>query len=98
MRVRRDSRDPASGGVGQLVGQPGHDLELLVQAVDRAGPERLVGARVDLGKPAVELVLEVDVVGKPAAGLEVGLGVALQPLDGALGLRIGRLRRTPNRF
>jgi hypothetical protein len=35
------------------------------------------------------------VVSEPTAGLEVGLGVALQALDGALGLRVGRLAEHP---
>jgi hypothetical protein len=60
-----------------------------------AGAQRLVRARVDLGKPAVELMLEVDLVGEDPAGLEVGLGVALQPLNGALGLRISGSAEMP---
>jgi len=39
--------------------------------------------------------LEVQVVGEPAARLEVRLGVALQPLDCAFGLRVGRLAEAP---
>jgi len=54
-----------------------------------------VRARVDPGKPAVELVLEIRLVGKDAPGLEVRLRIALQPLDGALGLRVGRLAEMP---
>ncbi len=60
-------------------------------------PQRLVRARVDLREPAVELVLEVELVGEHAARFEVGLRVALQALDAALGLRIGRLAELPAR-
>ena len=52
-------------------------------------------ARVDTIEPCVELILEVELVAEHAAGLEVGLDEALQPLDGALGLRIRRLAEAP---
>ena len=54
-----------------------------------------MGARVDLRKPRVELVLEVQLVREAAARLEVRLGIALQALDDALGLRVGRLAEQP---
>jgi len=46
-------------------------------------------------EPGVELLLEVQLVGEDAAGLEVRFRVALQPLDRALGLRIGQLAEMP---
>jgi hypothetical protein len=63
-------------------------FELLGQAVDRPGPGRAVLTRVDLQRPGVELILEVELVGEHAPGLEVGLRVALPALDDALGLRV----------
>ena len=51
-----------------------------------------------LVEPGVELVLEVELVREHAARLEVGLRVALQPLDRALGLRIAASQnRQPTR-
>src|SRR4051794_34857523 len=61
----------------------------------RPRAERLVHARVDLAEPGVELRLEVQLVSEDAAGLEVGLRVALQALDRALGLRVGGLAEVP---
>src|SRR5712691_6056262 len=52
--------------------------------------------RVGLLKPGVELELVVAFVGEAATTLEVGLQIALQPLDDALGLRIGRLAEPPS--
>jgi hypothetical protein len=45
-----------------------HDLKLLREPNGGAGSQRLVGAGVGLGKPGIELDLEVDVVGEPPAG------------------------------
>ena len=45
--------------------------------------------------PAVELELEVELVGERPAGLEVGLEVALQALDDTLRLRVGRGAEEP---
>jgi len=52
--------------------------------------------RVGLLKPGVELELVVAFVGEAATTLEVGLQIALQPLDDALGLRTGRLAEPPS--
>ena len=60
--------------------------------------QRLVGPGVDLRKPCVELVLEFQVAREPAAGLEVRLRIALQPLDRALRLRVGRLAEPSSDF
>jgi hypothetical protein len=95
MRVARNAHRPAARGVGHLVGQRRHRLPLIDQAIERPGTERLVRARVDLPKPGVELVLEVQLVREPPARLEVRLRVALQPLDRALGLRVARLAKPP---
>jgi len=46
-------------------------------------------------EPGVKSVMEVDLVGEAPVGLEVRLGVAVQALDGALGLRVGRLAESP---
>jgi hypothetical protein len=54
-----------------------------------------VRAAVGLGKPGVELLLEVELVRERAAGLEVSLRVALQPLDGPFGLRVARFAEPP---
>jgi len=53
----------------------------------RAGRAALVHPPVDLDEPGVELILEVQLVGKPPAGLEVRFGVALQAFDGPLACR-----------
>jgi hypothetical protein len=83
------------GGVGPLRGERHHCLQLVSQAIERPGAQRLVRARVDLRKPGIELVLEVQLVGEGAPALEVRLRIALQALDGALGLRAGRLAEPP---
>src|SRR5439155_23477420 len=70
--------------------------QLLGQPVERPAAERAVEAQVGaLVEPAVELLLEVELVGERAAGLEARLRVALQPLDDALRLRIARLEEAP---
>ena len=69
--------------------------QLFGQAVAGPGADGAVLAGVDLRGPGVELVLEVELVGKHAAGLEVGLRVALPALDDALGLRIARPAEVP---
>ena len=46
-------------------------------------------------KPVVELELEVALVGEQATRLEASFEEVLQPLDHALGLRIGRLAEAP---
>ncbi len=48
-----------------------------------------------LGKPALELLLEVKLAQERAARLEARLQVALQPLDDALRLRVVRLEEAP---
>ena len=68
---------------------------LLGQPVHRPGAQRLVRPRVDLEKPGVELVLEVELVSESSPRLEVRLRIALQPLDRALGLRVGGLTEPP---
>jgi hypothetical protein len=95
VRIGRDARGPATRGVGHLRRQRRHDRELFIEAIDRPDPERRMRPRVDLHEPGVELVLEVELVGETAARLEVSLGVALQPLDSALGLRVGRPAEPP---
>lgn len=58
----------------------------------RAGRAASWRARVGLLEPAVELELVVALVGEAAAAFEVGVQVALQALDDALGLRVRRSR------
>src|SRR5262249_39770563 len=67
------------------------------QAVDRPAAQRLVRARVHVREPLIELGLEVALIRESPPGLEVGFGVALQALDGALGLRITFLTERPTR-
>ena len=52
-------------------------------------------SRVGLLEPRVELQLEVEVVREAPAGLEVRLQISLQPLDDALGLRVGGFAEVP---
>jgi hypothetical protein len=58
-----------------------------------------VRAGIDLRNPGVEPVLEVNLVGEPAAGLDVGLGIALQALavDARLPVPDQRARQAPKR-
>ena len=96
VRVGRHARDPASVDVGQPLRQRPHHLQLLRQSINRAAAQRAVEAQVGtLAEPAVELVLEVELVRERTARLEARLGVSLQPLDHALRLRIPRLKRQP---
>jgi hypothetical protein len=48
-----------------------------------------------LSNQASSLELVIELVGERAAGLEVRLEIALQPLDDALRLRVGRLAEVP---
>ena len=48
-----------------------------------------------LRKPRVELQLEIELVRERPAGLETALDEVLQPLDDALGLRVGRRAELP---
>src|SRR5215213_1463607 len=48
-----------------------------------------------LRKPRVELQLEIELVRERPAGLETALDEVLQPLDDALGLRVGRGAELP---
>jgi hypothetical protein len=48
-----------------------------------------------LGKPGVELQLEVELVRDALPRVEVALQEVLQPLDDALGLRVARLAEEP---
>jgi hypothetical protein len=54
-----------------------------------------VNARVDALAPAVELVLEVELVGEPAAGLEIAVQEAVAALERALGLAVARVEDDP---
>src|SRR4051812_48556184 len=53
------------------------------------------GRRVNRSTDVVRATVEVELVGEHATWFEIGLGVALQALDGALGLRIGGLAELP---
>jgi hypothetical protein len=50
-----------------------------------------------VAKPTLELVLEVEVVGEAAGGLERRLQIALQALDDPLRLRVAGLAEVPAR-
>ena len=91
--TRSTQRRSVSGGRG---GQRRHHLALL----DAAGRPGGSAASCDggvraLGEPGVELELEVELVRERPAGLEAALDEVLQPLDDALGLRIGRRAEVP---
>jgi hypothetical protein len=81
------------------IGQPGrqrpHPSPLLDEALKRDRPDGAVSAGVGLVGPAVELVLEIQLVGKAPAGLEVRPQIAVRALEHALGLRVTRLEDDP---
>jgi hypothetical protein len=52
-------------------------------------------ARVDALAPAVELVLEVERVREPPAGLEIAVQEAVRALERALGLAVARVEDDP---
>jgi hypothetical protein len=91
-----DPQHPAPLGVRPALGQWPHLLALFGEQVDwpaaQCAVQTAVGALVE---PAVQLVLEVEVVGERAPGLKARLDVALQALDHALGLRVSRLAEVP---
>jgi hypothetical protein len=66
-----DTHDEAAVRLRQRRGQRAHPLALLGEAFGDDRARRAVHACVDALAPAVELVLEVERVGEPAAGLEV---------------------------
>ena len=66
--TQRRSMSGSAAGSGAITSSSSRE------AVDRPRPQRLVGARVDASSnQRVELVLEVELVGEPAARLEVRL-------------------------
>jgi hypothetical protein len=81
------------------IGQPGrqrpHPSPLLDEALKRDRPDGAVSAGVGLVGLAVELVLEIQLVGKAPAGLEVRPQIAVRALEHALGLRVTRLEDDP---
>jgi hypothetical protein len=93
--LRRDARYEAAVAVGQARGQRPHQGALLGAALgdDRArGP---VHAPVDAIAPVIELMLEVERVREPAAGLEVAVQEAMAALQRALGLAIAGVEDHP---
>lgn len=96
----------AQVGIGRHPGHPAavqirerrqrpHVLALGNQPVDGPTAQRAVRPGVGLLEPGVELVLVVAFVDEVAPRFEVGLQVALQALDGALGLRIAPPAEVP---
>jgi hypothetical protein len=67
----RDADDEAPVGVRHPLGQGTRPLPLLGQPLGDERTRGAVNARVDALAPAVELVLEVELVGEAPAGLEV---------------------------
>ena len=66
--VGQHTRDPAAVDVGSRRRQRSHQLALLSQPVDRTATQCLVRARVRALKPAVGLVLVVELVREQAPG------------------------------
>jgi hypothetical protein len=96
VRIGWHAGDEAAVDVGHRRRQRPHRLELLGQTVCRAAAQGAVEADVrPLVEPAIELVLEVELVQEAAPGLEARLDEALQALDRALRLRIARLQEVP---
>ena len=71
IRLLRDPNHRPSVGVRQLLGQRSHPHPLLDEPLGRDGADRAMHPLVDPVTPAVELVLEVEVVGEAPCGLEV---------------------------
>src|SRR5262245_4526099 len=96
VRVGRDPGNEAAVDVGHALRQRPHHLKLLRQPIRRSATQRSVEAEVGaLVEPTVELLLVVELACERAAGLEARLGVALQPLNHTLRLRIFGLQEAP---
>ena len=97
MRIGRDPQHPAPIGVGRRwpAAAPSPRAPRRSRSTGRQRSVLCWRALARSANQVVELELEVELVRERPAGLEVALDEALQPLDDALGLRIGRLAELP---
>src|SRR5207253_11304893 len=93
--LRRHAGHEAHVGVGHDLWQRSHPPALLCQALGDERARCAVHACAYALAPAVELILEVERIGKAPAGLEVAVQEAMAALERALSLAVARIEDDP---